>query len=162
MQSNENMVQLTLWSEEALANHSQSLDSVKGLTIQEAISCWNISESLQPYVRDGSSGKMSQVFFPQKKDQTLAPSFKRWLNSGIVCAGECWMLNTSEFPNVVEESFLSDVLIKQIVHSKYYLSVQAAKGILMRAEKRDKVISPKLKEVLENMVQIEEENQTKK
>lgn len=47
------------------------------------------------------------------------------------------MLNTGEFPNVAEESFLLQIL-EAGVPDEYSLSAKACEGILRRAEKRGK------------------------
>ena len=147
--------QLSIFSLEAVrVSHFQSLDSEKDLTIQEVTSCWNTVESLRHLCQHTSSGKMYQVSYPPTKEKTLEPSSKRWLNSGILLLGECWTANTSECHKDAEESFLSDVLEKQHVHSKFYLSQRACKGILRRAKKRGKTIPPKLKQALENSAQL--------
>lgn len=58
------------------------------------------------------------------------------------------MLNTGECPNVVAESFLSQIL-QENVPLKYFLSHTACLGILRRAEKRGKSLPELLRIALE-------------
>ena len=146
---------LISWLEEALASPSPLPDSGKDLRIQEEISCTSISDLLKPFVRSGSSGRMFQVPYPQEGGGILEPSSQRWLNSGMVSPTECWTLNTLESPKNVVASSLSDVLETQRVPSTFYLSKEAAVGILRRAENRGKTIPPKLKQALESQVESE-------
>ena len=62
--------------------------------------------------------------------------------------------NTGESPSVAVESTLSQILQAE-VPEKYYLSARACEGILRRAERRGKQLSPMLKEALEQMIERE-------
>ena len=62
------------------------------------------------------------------------------------------MLNTSESPNVVVESSLSQVLEKTSIPARYFLSSAACLGILKRASKRGKQLPESLKQALINQV----------
>ena len=64
--------------------------------------------------------------------------------TGIPLHGASSTLNFGEYPNVVEESGLSQIL-EDNVPQRYYLSERACVGVLRRAEKRGK----KLPEILE-------------
>jgi hypothetical protein len=69
------------------------------------------------------------------------------------------MLNSSEFPSVVVESSLSDVLETTGEHlSKYSLSSKAAQGILRRSSKGKGQLPQHLKKSLENVVGQEQES----
>ena len=61
--------------------------------------------------------------------------------------GESSMLNTSDSPNVVAESLLSQVLENNVA-AKYSLSPKACAGILRRAEMRGRALPPTLKAAL--------------
>src|SRR5699024_2427102 len=66
--------------------------------------------------------------------------------------GEYLMLNTGEFPNEENESFLSQIL--QVgVPEKYYLSQKACLGILRRASTRGKELPKTLQIALERQAQ---------
>jgi len=58
------------------------------------------------------------------------------------------MLNTTECPNAVVASYLSQIL-QETVPERFYLSAKACRGILRRAEKRGKELPPMLKAALE-------------
>ena len=66
--------------------------------------------------------------------------------------GECWTLNTSEFPNEEKESILSQIL-EVAPHPKYYLSRTACEGILKRAERKGKVLPPVLEIALKKQIE---------
>lgn len=57
--------------------------------------------------------------------------------------------NFSECPNAVKESSLSGILATGDVPRKYYLSPKACRGILRRAERRNKELPARLKAALE-------------
>ena len=59
--------------------------------------------------------------------------------------GERWTRNIGEYPNVVKESSLSQIL-EADVPEKYFLSATACEGVLRRAKRRGK----KLPKILEN------------
>jgi hypothetical protein len=61
-------------------------------------------------------------------------------------------LNTLEFPNVVVESLLLDVLETGDVPPKFFLSPVACAGILRRAEKRGKTLPEPLRVALQQVV----------
>lgn len=80
------------------------------------------------------------------------PSSGRWLTSGMGSPIEFWTLSTSEFPNSVVESSLSDILEPPGEHlRKYYLSPKAATGILRRAGRRGRRLPTLLQEALERL-----------
>ena len=69
-----------------------------------------------------------------------------WETVGASLGGS-WTRNTSEYPNVVKESTLSQILVAN-APKKYYLSGTACAGVLRRAEKRGKEIPKMLKDAL--------------
>ena len=76
-----------------------------------------------------------------------------WLEVGkSKSRGASWMLGISESPNDAVECSLLEVLEEQ-VHPKYYLSPKACRGILRRAEKRDKKLPELLQTALEAVAQ---------
>ena len=78
----------------------------------------------------------------QKADASLT-----WTENGALL-GEFSMRSFGEYPNVVAESHLSQIL-EDNPHPKYSLSVKACQGILRRAERRGKELPPILKNALE-------------
>lgn len=72
--------------------------------------------------------------------------------TGIPWLGASSTLNFGEFPNVVEESGLSQIL-EDNVPQRYYLSARACVGVLRRAERRGKELKPILKLALEQQIE---------
>ena len=95
---------------------------------------------------------MYPVYCHQTEEGIWESSSGRWLNSGMGSRTGFLTLNTSEYPNAVEESSLSDVLEMTGEHlHKYSLSAKAAQGILRRADKREKTLPKALQEALEKL-----------
>ena len=67
--------------------------------------------------------------------------------------GASLMLNFSEWPNDASVCSLSQVLEKDSIPQRYFLSSTACAGILRRAEKRKRLLPPLLHEALERVAQ---------
>jgi len=147
-----NTGQLTLFAEEAPANHSPLPGSEKDWMIRVATWPSSTLELLSDLCPGGLSGKMSPASFQATEDGTLAPSSGRWLKSGIHSRGESWMRNFLECPNAAVESSLSDILETGDVPQRYFLSPKACAGILRRARARKKSLPLLLEEALQNVV----------
>ena len=74
-----------------------------------------------------------------------------WVEMDGASLGERLMLNTGEYPNVVEESILSSIL-EENAPTKYYLSARACQGILNRAERRGKKLPEMLEKALRERI----------
>ncbi len=113
---------------------------------------------LQMLSQPGSSTKTSQVSCHQTEDGTWEPSSQRWGTSGMASPGECWTLNSLEWPNAAVAFSLSDTL-QEIgdVPQRFYLSQKACRGILRRAERRGKDLPPILRTALSQTAGDEEE-----
>ena len=72
--------------------------------------------------------------------------------TGIPSHGAYSMRDIGEYPNVVEESFLWQIL-EENVPQKYYLSAKACRGVLRRAERRGKELPIILKTALEQQIE---------
>jgi len=153
--------QLTLSLGEHHVNHSQSLDSGKEWKTQEGILPSHFVQFLISLDPSGSFGRMCQVSSVVTKDETLAPSSGRWLNSGMVHPTGCLTLKTLESPKDVEESLLSDILETGSLQQKYYLSPKACSGILKRADRRGKTLPDTLRVALEHTISQTLEEQPK-
>lgn len=81
----------------------------------------------------------------QKADASLT-----WTENGALL-GEFSMRSFGEYPNVVAESHLSQIL-EDNPHPKYSLSAKACQGILRRAQRRGKELPQLLKNALEQQV----------
>ena len=142
--------QLTFSLVEHPANHSQSLDSGKDSMTQEVTSHLPLLQWLNNLNPNGLSGKMSPVSCQVIEDGILVPSFQHWGTSGMGGLTESWTLNTSEFHKDADVCLLSDVLETGKVHQKFYLSQTACRGILRRAERRNKKLPVTLQAALEH------------
>ena len=75
--------------------------------------------------------------------EALGQTQEAFWQTGIPSLGESLMLNTGEYPNAVEESFLWQILAAR-VPKKYYLSERACRGVLRRSVKSGVVLPPLL------------------
>lgn len=98
-----------------------------------------------------SFSKTSQVYSIRTKDEILESSFKRWPNSGMAWGGVCLTAVSSESPSHVKESTLLDVLTTQDVPLRYFLSPNAAQGILRRVESQGRNLFPPLWSALKEL-----------
>lgn len=158
----------------SVAGQRKSLDDERGnlsLTFCEIANALDTVRTLRGDPPTTSSGKTS----PESSTQKITPSGASLANfaeagfrfvrqnatettSGQVrvmlrdrnvrSRGASLTLNTSESPNAVVESSLSQVLERTSIPSKYFLSVRACQGILRRAEARGKELPSELKKAL--------------
>ena len=139
-----------LW-EEPHVNRSQSLDSEQDSTTQGETLHSPLLQWLNDLSPNGLFGKMSPVSCQVIEDGILVPSFLPWGTSGMGGPTESWTLNTSEFHKDADVCLLLDVLETGKVHQKFYLSPKACRGILRRAERRNKKLPDTLQAALEHI-----------
>src|SRR5438128_1229396 len=73
-----------------------------------------------------------------------------WTPAGMWGAGACWTANISASPNDASGCSLSQVLESAAtVPRRFYLSPRAARGILRRAQKRERTLPIALQQALE-------------
>ena len=138
-------MQVSMFSSEELpANHSASQDCERVWQTRVATSRSSILASLTAIGPSGWFGRTSPASCRRTEDGTLVPSSEGWGNSGMGSPTEFLTLNTSDWPNDAAVSSLSDVLETGAVPQRYFLSARACRGILRRAEKRGKLLSPSL------------------
>lgn len=82
--------------------------------------------------RDGSFGKTYHTPLTSTEERRLPASFDGWMNSGISAHGECWTLNTSEWPNDVDVCLLSQVIDRGDMLGRHYLSREQMQKMLHR------------------------------
>jgi len=142
----------TSLSEEHLASPSVSPDYERDL--MTLVATWHSSsyDLLSWLGHVGSSGKTSPASCQAAEDETLVPSSPRWGTSGMGGPTESWTLSTSEFPSVVVESSLSDILETGDVPPRFFLSHRACEGILRRAAARGFKLPPTLAVALRAVV----------
>ena len=99
------------------------------------------------------SSRMFRVFSLATEGKTSESSSKRWPSSGILLDGVCLTAGTLESPSHVKESTLLDVIETGEVQQKYFLSPNAAKGMLRRTDRMGRNLFPPLRESLEILAQ---------
>ena len=97
--------------------------------------------------RSKSSAVKPPLFLCLEKDGLRADALPMWKANGALL-GEFSTRSFGEFPNVDEESHLSQIL-EDSPHPKYSLSEKACQGILRRAQRRGKELPQLLKNALE-------------
>lgn len=110
---------------------------------------------LETLVPGLSSSKTFQAFSIRTKDEILESSSRRWSNSGMAWRGAYLTASTSESPNHDAASTLLDVITTQDVPLRYYLSPNAAKGILRRVESQNRRLFPPLWNALSRLAATE-------
>jgi hypothetical protein len=99
----------------------------------------------------GLSSKMFPDFSVRTVEETLRKSSAfSWSSAGMGFHGVSSTANISESPNVAVVCLLSEVL-EDRVPQRFFLSPQAAKGILRRASKRGRILPPRLQAALESL-----------
>ena len=99
------------------------------------------------------SSRTCQVFSLPTGDKTSKSLFELWPNSGIVWDGVCLTAKTSESPSPASECSLLELIETGAVPQKYFLSPNAARGILRRAARMERELFPPLKKALEILSQ---------
>jgi hypothetical protein len=99
------------------------------------------------------SSKTLRAYSLHTEEEISKSLFERWPTSGIVSDGVCLTVATSEYPNHAKESILLDVIETQEVQQRYFLSPNAAQGMLRRANRMGRSLFPPLREALEILAQ---------
>lgn len=102
---------------------------------------------------NGSSSKTSLGFSVAKTGKISEPSSKRWMSSGMVWRGEYWMQDSSEHPNVVAESSLSQV-ISLDAPLRYFLTISELQSLLQRAEDKNRILPTDLETAIKEQISI--------
>lgn len=120
------------------ASHFQLTESVlEWLTFAANCRCGSVRLWLAAS-RDGSYGKTSKTLLGSTEEGLLPASFSGWGNSGIAVRGECWTLDTSEFPSDGAECSLSRIIDRGDTLGRCYLSREQMAKMLRRLEKYGK------------------------
>ncbi len=115
----------------------------------------NLLDLLNSVAPEFFSSKMFRAFSLPTKEEISRSSYGLWSNSGIAWDGVCLTAKTSESPNLVKESSLWDAMEKGQVPQKYFLSPNAAKGILRRADRMGRELFPPLRKALETLSEVQ-------
>ena len=117
------------------------LESDQGFGLSSVELLRNLSQS-------GLLSKTSLAFYPQTEEPTSLSSFGGWSNAGMASPGGYLTLSISEWPSAAVVCSLSEVLETDVAQ-KYFLSATACRGILRRAERRNKKLPPLLEQILQ-------------
>lgn len=93
--------------------------------------------------------KTLRAYSAPTEEKILESCSQRWPSSGILSDGVLLTANTSECPNHGRGSTLSDVVETGEVQEKYFLSPNAAKGIIRRADRMGRNLRPHFRMSLE-------------
>ena len=91
-------------------------------------------------------------------DFTDATKKHSWPKSGLAWDDSYIGGNVQPTPHVPIESQLIDVIERKKVHSRYYLTPNAAEGILRRVDNQGRTLFPPLRTALENEMKKAKEN----
>lgn len=95
------------------------------------------------------SSKTSTAFLVPTEEETSQSFSRRWTSAGMTSRGVCLTLNISESPNNVVESTLLGSIEAGEVPEKYFLSQNAATGILRRVDRMGRNLPPSFRQSLE-------------
>jgi hypothetical protein len=93
--------------------------------------------------------KTSTAFCLATEDETSRSYSRSWTNSGMAWRGVCLTAKTSESPNHVAESSLLECIETHSVPERYFLSPNAARGILRRVDDQRRNLPPSFRRSLE-------------
>ena len=108
-----------------------------------------LCDSLEDVFQEQLSSKTSTGFSLATEDATSPSYSRRWTNSGMVSHGVCLTVKTSESPSSGVESTLLPCIETQEVPEKYFLSQNAATGILRRVDRMGRNLPPSFRQSLE-------------
>ena len=120
-----------------------------GLEETSLASFMNLCASFEDAVQEQLSSKTCTAFSLATEDETSQSYSRRWTNSGMVSHGVCLTAKTSESPsNAVASTLLLCIEVGEIPE-KYFLSPNAAIGILRRVDQMGRNLPPSFKQSLE-------------
>ncbi len=109
----------------------------------------SLCASLERATQERLSSKTCTGFSLATEDETSQSYSRRWTNSGMVSRGVCLTAKTSESPSNAEESTLLPCIEIGRVPEKYFLSPNAAAGILRRVDRMKRNLPPSFRQSLE-------------
>lgn len=126
--------------EDSHAKTSVSLAWVQEAVLEESSqdSSTTLLDSLQSVAPKLSSSKTLRHSSLPTMDEISRSSYGRWPTSGMASHGEYLTVDTSASPKADQESSLSDLLETQSVPARYFLSQNAATGILKKSRSNGK------------------------
>lgn len=120
-----------------------------GFEGQNLDSFTSLCASFEDVLHEPLSSKTCTAFSLATEDETSQSYSRRWTNSGMVSHGVCLTVKTSESPSNVVESTLLPCIETGAVPDKYFLSQNAATGILRRVDRMGRNLPPSFRQSLE-------------
>lgn len=105
--------------------------------------------SLEGACQEPLSSKTCTAFSLVTEDETSRSYSRRWTSSGMVSRGVCLTADTLESPNNVDECSLLGCIETQKPPEKYFLSPNAATGMMRRADRMERKLLPSFRRSLE-------------
>ncbi len=121
---------------------------LRGRILDSFIRSLSLLAKLNPQL---SSSKTYQVYYLPTEEEISESFSRRWPRSGMLWDGACLTADISESPNHAVDSSLLDIIETQSVPARYYLSPNAAVGMLRRANAQGRPLFPPLRKALETL-----------
>ena len=119
---------------------------LKGVNLDSFMS---LCGSFEDATQEPLSSKTCTAFSLATEDETSQSYSRRWTNSGMVSRGVCLIAKTSESPSNAVASTLLPCIETGEVPEKYFLSSNAAIGILRRVDQMGRNLPPSFRRSLE-------------
>ncbi|MEM9484111.1 MAG: DNA (cytosine-5-)-methyltransferase [Cyanobacteria bacterium P01_F01_bin.116] len=118
--------------------------------VMSQIELFGSVDRFSEYTPEVSGKGAKKIALPSISNYKEAPEIK-WSNGGIVERGNCLMGRTSQWPLEPINSKFMDVLDKERPSKKYFLTPNAAEGILRRVDKQGRSLFKPLASALERL-----------
>ena len=109
----------------------------------------NLCASFEGASQEQLSSKTCMAFSLAMEDETSQSYSRRWTNSGMVSHGVCLTAKTLESPSSAAASTLLPCIEVGEIPEKYFLSPNAAIGILRRVDQMGRNLPPSFRQSLE-------------
>ncbi|MBA6289482.1 DNA cytosine methyltransferase [Colwellia sp. MB3u-4] len=93
--------------------------------------------------------KLSELHLPTNTDDSKL----KWQTGGIVIGDECWDVKAPEAPSQPIHTKLIDVIQKDYPSDKYFISSNAAVGIIRRVVSQNRTLFGPMQKALENLIE---------
>ena len=132
----------------ARANGQDSMDGTPASSMSS-------HDCLKTLSRVWSFSKTSQVFFLPTLEEISESFSVHWTNSGMLWHGAYLTADSSASPSHAEDSTLLDIVETRPEQPHYYLSPNAAQGVLRRADAQGRNLFPPLRKALETLASVQ-------
>ena len=114
----------------------------------------NLCGSFEDAAQEQLSSKTCTAFSLAMEDETSQSYSRRWTNSGMVLRGVCLTAKTLESPSNADASTLLPYMEIGEIPEKYFLSPNAAIGILRRVDQMGRNLPPSFRQSLEILAKV--------